>query len=124
MKGCIIGDKVLRRPPVFGAYTVEAIFRKFVDIIEPEENTVELKINKKNTFIRFFHENAFEIRLNTRSTTLITESPIAAGYISLIPGSESKNDSQFCFPVDMSIECFGVFNDLVKSIYVSKRPAL
>lgn len=124
MKGCIVGDKVLRRPPVFGAYTVEAIFRKFVDIIEPEENTVELKINKKNTFIRFFNENAFEIRLNTRSTTLITESPIAAGYISLIPGSESKNDSQFCFPVDMSIECFGVFNDLVKSIYVSKRPAL
>lgn len=121
MKGCIVGNDVLPLSPIFGAYTPEAIYNTIVRMIEPEENTVELKINAKNTVIKFFGKNTFYIRINSRSTNIYTDENTARDYVLRIPGACVQNETQYCFQLDTPAKYADVMREMVSAVYESKR---
>lgn len=122
MKTCIFVDKVWPETRIFRKYTHEAIYNTFVDMIKPAENTVELKSNTKGTYIRFFGQNAFSIRLNSRSAFFSTENEAAREFLSKIPESEIQRDTQFCFPLTADKEYKPVISDLVNAVYKAMKP--
>ena len=121
MKGCIVGNDVLPLSPIFGAYTPEAIYNTFLRMIEPEENTVELKINTKNAVIKFFGKNTFYIRINSRSTNIYTEENAARDFVLRIPGAFVQNETQYCFPLETSAKYTDIMREMLSAVYESKR---
>lgn len=122
IKTCIFVDKVWPETRIFGKYTNEAIFNTFVDMIKPYDNTVELKVLTKNTFIRFFGQNAFTIRLNSRSAFFSTENEVAREFVSKIPESYIQKETQFIFPLTAEKEYKPVISDLVNAVYNAMKP--
>lgn len=122
MKTCIFVDKVWPETRIFRKYTNEAIYNTFVDMIKPVENTTELKSNTKGTFIRFFGQNAFSIRLNSRSAFFSTENEVGREFLSKIPESEIQRETQFCFPLTTEPEYKSAISDLVNAVYNAMKP--
>lgn len=122
IKTCIFVDKVWPETRIFGKYTNEAIYNTFVDMIKPADNTIELKVLTKNTFIRFFGQNAFTIRLNSRSAFFSTENEVAREFVSKIPESYIQKETQFIFPLTAEKEYKPVISDLVNAVYNAMKP--
>lgn len=122
IKTCIFVDKVWPETRIFGKYTNEAIYNTFVDMIKPADNTTELKVLTKNTFIRFFGQNAFTIRLNSRSAFFSTENEVAREFVSKIPESYIQKETQFIFPLTAEKEYKPVISDLVNAVYNAMKP--
>jgi hypothetical protein len=90
-------------------------------MIEPEENTVELKINTKNAVIKFFGKNTFYIRINSRSTNIYTEENAARDYVLRIPGAFVQNETQYCFPLETPAKYADIMREMLSAVYESKR---
>jgi hypothetical protein len=91
-------------------------------MIKPAANTTELKVLTKNTFIRFFGQNAFTIRLNSRSAFFSTENEVARDFVSKIPESYIQKETQFIFPLTAEKEYKSVISDLVNAVYNAMKP--